>query len=295
MPELPEVEITRRGIEPTIAGQAVTSVVVRNPNLRWPVPRRLAETLSGRTVRQVLRRAKYILVDFGNGWLILHLGMSGSLRVVPANKLAETHDHVDLVFGRHAVRLRDPRRFGAVLWTSGDVLAHPLLAALGVEPLSTDFDGDVLYRASRGRRVSVKQFIMDHHVVVGVGNIYANESLFRAGINPRLAAGRITKARYARLVEEIKATLTAALAAGGSSLRDFVHSDGASGYFQQQYYVYDRTGEPCRDDPAGATIHLRLRSLPALMKKPAASRPRDSTVSTRISAGFRAIWLRTAP
>ena len=246
MPELPEVEITRRGIEPSISGHTITSVIVRNPDLRWPVPRRLAETISGRTVRQVLRRAKYILIDCGNGWLILHLGMSGSLRVVPANKSPETHDHVDLIFGRYAVRLRDPRRFGAVLWTTGDVLKHPLLASLGPEPLGADFDGDVLYQASRGRRVSVKQFIMDHHVVVGVGNIYANESLFRAGINPRTAAGRITKARYARLVDEIKATLTAALAAGGSSLRDFVHSDGASGYFQQQYFVYDRTGEPCR-------------------------------------------------
>lgn len=246
MPELPEVEITRRGIEPSIAGQTITSVIVRNRHLRWPVPRHLAETISGRTVQQVLRRAKYILVDCGNGWLILHLGMSGSLRVVPAKKPPEAHDHVDLVFGGHAIRLRDPRRFGAVLWTTGDVLKHPLLVSLGPEPLGADFDGDVLYRASRGRRVSVKRFIMDHHVVVGVGNIYANESLFRAGINPRTAAGRITKARYARLVDEIKATLTAALAAGGSSLRDFVHSDGASGYFQQQYFVYDRTGEPCR-------------------------------------------------
>lgn len=246
MPELPEVEITRRGIEPSIAGQTITSVIVRNARLRWPVPRHLAETISGRAVQQVLRRAKYILIDCGDGWLILHLGMSGSLRVVPANKPPDTHDHVDLVFGQYAIRLRDPRRFGAVLWTTGNVHEHPLLASLGPEPLGADFDGDVLYQASRSRRVSIKQFIMDHHVVVGVGNIYANESLFRAGINPRTAAGRVTKARYARLAKEIKATLTAALAAGGSSLRDFVHSDGASGYFQQQYFVYDRAGEPCR-------------------------------------------------
>ena len=246
MPELPEVEITRLGIAPTITGRTITGVTVRNGRLRWPVPRHIASTLAGRTVRQVLRRGKYILIDCEGGWLILHLGMSGSLRIVDRTRPAGPHDHVDLVFGEVAVRLRDPRRFGAILWTSDDVYRHPLLADLGEEPLGADFSGKVLHDASRGRRVSVKQFIMNHHVVVGVGNIYANESLFRAGINPRTAAGRISKARYARLAQEIRTTLEASLAAGGSTLRDFVHSDGASGYFQQQYFVYDRTGQPCR-------------------------------------------------
>jgi len=246
MPELPEVEITRRGIAPALTGQAITAVRVRDGRLRWPVPRRIGAILKGRVVRQVLRRAKYLLLDCGDGWLILHLGMSGSLRIIEPALPAGPHDHVDWVFGDVALRLRDPRRFGAVLWTEKDVLEHPLLAHLGVEPLSPEFSGELLYRASRGRRVGVKQFIMDHHVVVGVGNIYANESLFRAGIHPRTAAGRVSRARYDKLAGEIRATLKAALSAGGSSLRDFVHSDGASGYFQQQYFVYDRTGEACR-------------------------------------------------
>jgi formamidopyrimidine-DNA glycosylase len=247
MPELPEVEITRRGIASALTGRAFTAVRVRNGSLRWPVPRRIGALLAGRVVRQVERRAKYLLLDCGEGWLILHLGMSGSLRIVPPGQPAGPHDHVDWVLGDVALRLRDPRRFGAVLWVRGDdVHAHPLLANLGEEPLSAGFSGELLHRASRGRRVGVKQYIMDHHVVVGVGNIYANESLFRAGIHPRTPAGRVSRKRYERLATEIRATLLAALEAGGSSLRDFVHSDGASGYFQQQYFVYDREGEPCR-------------------------------------------------
>ncbi len=245
MPELPEVEITRRGIAPAITGKTVTAVIVRNPRLRWPVPRRLAALLEGKIVRQVLRRAKYLLLDLGDGWLILHLGMSGSLRLVAPDLPPGGHDHVDLVFGKQALRLRDPRRFGAVLWKAGDAFSHPLLAHLGMEPLDPAFSGAVFYRASRGRSIGVKQFLMDHKIVVGVGNIYANESLFRAGISPRASAGRLSRARFDRLAVEVRHTLEAAIEAGGSSLRDFVHSDGASGYFQQQYFVYGRDGEAC--------------------------------------------------
>lgn len=247
MPELPEVEITRRGIAPAISGQVLTGVIVRNPNLRWPVPRRLRSLVAGKTVRSVQRRAKYLLLDLGTGWLILHLGMSGSLRIVKTDDPPRIHDHVDLQFGTLSLRLRDPRRFGALLWRAGDdVLAHSLLAHLGVEPLGADFSGAVLHRASLSRRAGVKQLLMDHTVVVGVGNIYANESLFRAGIRPGLPAHKISRARYDRLADEVRATLEDALRAGGSSLRDFVHSDGSSGYFQQQYFVYGRTGEACR-------------------------------------------------
>ncbi len=255
MPELPEVEITRRGIAPAITNRKVTGVVVRNPRLRWPVPRCLPTLLEGKTVHSVRRRAKYLLLEVAGGWLILHLGMSGSLRIVKSGEPAGVHDHVDLQFGTQAVRLRDPRRFGAVLWHPGaKVLAHPLLAHLGVEPLEKTFSGNVLHAAARGRRSSVKQLLMDHTIVVGVGNIYANESLFRSGIRPGTQAGRVSAARYDRLAAEVRATLEAALKAGGSSLRDFVHSDGSSGYFQQQYFVYGRTGEPCR--VCGSAIRL---------------------------------------
>ncbi len=246
MPELPEVEITRRGITPTVTGSTITGVVVRNPNLRWPVPGELQALLNGKTVRRVLRRAKYLLFDIDQGWLILHLGMSGSLRLTDTQVPPQKHDHFDLVFGTKILRLRDPRRFGAVLWTTEDIYTHPLLAHLGVEPLSPEFSGEVLYRASRGRTAAVKQLLMDHTVVVGVGNIYANESLYRAGIDPRTIAGRISRVRFGRLATEVRLTIEAAIKAGGSSLRDFVHSDGSSGYFQQQYFVYGRTGQACR-------------------------------------------------
>ena len=246
MPELPEVEITRRGIAPYVEGRTVTGVVVRDRRLRWPVPRDLARQLSGRTVRRVLRRGKYLLLDCGAGWLIVHLGMSGSLRITdPAAKL-KPHEHVDLVFGCIALRLRDPRRFGAVLWTSGDIGAHPLIAGLGVEPLSPAFSGAWLHAATRRRRTGIKPLLMNATIVVGVGNIYANESLFRAGISPRTPAARLSRARCEKLVQAVVETLNAAISAGGSSLRDFVHSDGGSGWFQQQYFVYDRTGLPCR-------------------------------------------------
>ena len=246
MPELPEVEITRRGIA-SLEGKLVTGVVVRNPRLRWPVPRNLPSALTGSIVRRILRRAKYLLFDADKGWLIVHLGMSGSLRIVHKNEPAGVHDHVDVVFGEKSLRLRDPRRFGSVLWTTSNIDHHVLLAHLGIEPLSMGFSGETLYQASRGRGASVKQLLMDHKVVVGVGNIYANESLFRARIHPRTAAGRITRPRYERLAEEVKRTMEEAIEAGGSSLRDFVHSDGTRGYFQQQYFVYGRQGLACRE------------------------------------------------
>lgn len=245
MPELPEVEVTRRGLEPRISGRTISGVVVREARMRWPIPRGL-HRLTGRQVRGVSRRGKYLLVDCGAGHLILHLGMSGSLRVLPSGTPARKHDHFDLLLGDRVLRLRDPRRFGAVLWTDGDPRAHPLLAHLGIEPLSRAFHAERLFSLSRGARVSVKQFLMDGRRVVGVGNIYASESLFRAGISPRRAAGRLARAECAALAREVKQTLREAIRAGGSSLRDFVGSDGEAGYFQQRYWVYDRAGQPCR-------------------------------------------------
>lgn len=246
MPELPEVEITRRGIEPFVLGKTVTGVAVRNPNLRQRVPRNIARLIVGQRVMDLRRRGKYLLFDCEAGSLIVHLGMSGSLRVVDPGLAPRKHDHLDLVFGGSALRLRDPRRFGVVLWSRGDSSRHPLLARLGVEPLGEKFSPEFLFRITRGRNVGIKQLLMNAGVVVGVGNIYANESLFTAGIHPRARASRLTRARCARLVNAVRETLLAAIAAGGSSLRDFVHSDGASGYFQQHYYVYGRAALPCR-------------------------------------------------
>lgn len=247
MPELPEVETTRRGLEPHLVGATVTDVVIRNARLRWPVPGDLPQVLHGHAIRTLRRRAKYLLVEFEHGTLILHLGMSGSLRIQPVDTPPEKHDHFDLRLSNGTLmRLRDPRRFGAVLWHEGDIAQHPLLAALGPEPLGTGFDAAHLYRITRHRSVSIKQCIMDNHTVVGVGNIYANEALFRAGIKPQLAAGKLSRDRCARLAEEIRATLTEAIAQGGSTLRDFVNASGQPGYFQQSYWVYGRAGEPCR-------------------------------------------------
>jgi formamidopyrimidine-DNA glycosylase len=245
MPELPEVEVTRRGLAPRISGRKISGVVVREPRMRWPIPSGL-QRLAGRTVRSVKRRGKYLLVDCGSGCLILHLGMSGSLRVLPAGTPASKHDHFDLLLGDRLVRLRDPRRFGAVLWTDAAPEAHPLLAHLGIEPLSRAFDAARLHTLTRGARVSIKQFLMDGRRVVGVGNIYASESLFRAGVSPRRRAGRLSAAESAALTREIKLTLREAIRAGGSTLRDFVRSTGEAGYFQQRYFVYDRAGKPCR-------------------------------------------------
>lgn len=244
MPELPEVETTRRGIEPHLTGRRLVDWQLRNPALRWPVV--LPDILRGQTVRGVDRRGKYLLIALETGSLIVHLGMSGSLRVVPDDTPPGTHDHVDIrLAGGACLRLRDPRRFGSIHWLQGDDGAHPLLAALGPEPLGPEFDGDYLYRRSRGRRRAVKDFIMDAHIVVGVGNIYAAEALFAAGIHPQRAAGRIGRARYARLAGAIHDVLAAAIERGGTTLRDFTSADGAPGYFRIELAVYGRAGEPC--------------------------------------------------
>lgn len=254
MPELPEVEVTRRGIEPSVAGRRVRRVEVLTPMLLWPVPPELSALLREREVLGVTRRGKYLLFEIDAGWFIVHLGMTGTLRVLPvaagaAPPAAAKHDHVDWVFDTCVLRFRDPRRFGAVLWhprEDGEIDAHPLLAKLGVEPFSPAFTGRLLHARTRGRSVSVKQALLAGEIVVGVGNIYASESLFRAGIRPTLAAGKVSLARYERLADAVRETLAAAIERGGSTLRDFVGSDGASGYFQLDYFVYGRTGEPCR-------------------------------------------------
>src|SRR5262245_63543438 len=236
MPELPEVEVTRRGLVPQLSGRTISGVAVREPRLRWPVPRDVL-ALAGRTVKAVHRRGKYLLVDCGDGHLILHLGMSGSLRVLPPGTPAGKHDHFDLVLGDRILRLRDPRRFGAVLWSPGDASDHKLLAHLGVEPLSRALAAAHLHALTRGQRIAIKLFLMDAKRIVGVGNIYAAESLFRAGIDPRKPAGRISLEKSRRLSAAIKHTLQKAIRAGGSSLRDFVGTDGNSGYFQQRHSV----------------------------------------------------------
>lgn len=245
MPELPEVEVTRRGLAPQLAGRVISGVEVRQPRLRWPVPKAV-RALTGRTVRAIRRRGKYLLVDCGDGHLILHLGMSGSLRVLAAGTPAQKHDHFDLLLGDRVLRLRDPRRFGAVLWTSDDVATHPLLVNLGIEPLTRALAPARLHALTRGHRTAIKLFLMDGRQVVGVGNIYASESLFRAGIDPRTPAQRLSLERCARLSRAIKQTLRSAIRAGGSTLRDFVGADGHAGEAQRRYWVYDREGKPCR-------------------------------------------------
>lgn len=246
MPELPEVETTLRGIAPHLHGAQVAEVIVRNAQLRWPIPTGLPALLHGCDVRGLQRRAKYLLIAFEHGTLILHLGMSGSLRILPHGTPPEKHDHFDLVLDNGLLmRLRDPRRFGAVLWHEGDVNAHPLLRTLGPEPLSTAFDADYLYRATRTRSIAIKLALMDNHLVVGVGNIYANEALFRAGIRPQLSSKKLSRALCAALVQTIQEVLRAAIEKGGSTLRDFIHSDGSSGYFQQHYFVYGRGNQAC--------------------------------------------------
>jgi formamidopyrimidine-DNA glycosylase len=247
MPELPEVETTRRGLAPHVERQKVTAVRVYDRRLRWPVPRDLAHRLIGRTIDRVDRRSKYLLFRMGADTLLVHMGMTGSLRVFTQPPPKQKHDHVDLEFDNGIVlRYRDPRRFGAVLWSPGSAPEHRLLASLGVEPFAPELDADYLYRAMRGRTAAIKLALMDSHLVVGVGNIYANESLFRAGIRPDRAANRVARARLAHLVVAVRETLTEAIAKGGSSVRDYVDSRGESGSFQLDYYVYGREGEPCR-------------------------------------------------
>lgn len=246
MPELPEVETTRRGIEPHLLNQKVERVVVRNGRLRWPIPEDLDVRLSGQTIRKVERRAKYLLIKAEVGTLICHLGMSGSLRLVPQGEPVGKHDHVDIELSSgQALRYTDPRRFGAMLWSQAEPLGHKLLAKLGPEPLSDDFNVDALYARAKGRKTAIKPFIMDNAVVVGVGNIYASEALFAAGIDPRREAGSVSKQRYAKLVAEIKQVLARAIEQGGTTLKDFVGGDGKPGYFQQQLFVYGRAGQPC--------------------------------------------------
>tara|TARA_R110002110_G_scaffold205066_7_gene416986 strand:- start:108160 stop:108972 length:813 start_codon:yes stop_codon:yes gene_type:complete len=246
MPELPEVETTRRGVEPHSRGLRVTELRVREARLRWPVPSELPSLLQGATLEAVERRAKYLLFRTQRGTLLVHLGMSGSLRVVDANEQPGRHDHIDIVMeSGSCLRFNDPRRFGCFLWIAPDE-EHPLLGHLGPEPLSEAFDGAYLYHRARGRRGPIKNFIMDGKVVVGVGNIYANEALFLSGIRPQRAAGRISLRRYEVLAANIKQVLTSAITQGGTTLRDFVGGDGKPGYFAQQLFVYGRAGQPCK-------------------------------------------------
>lgn len=253
MPELPEVETTRRGIEPFLAGHRIVGVTVRERRLRWPVPARLERDLTGARVLAIERRAKYILVRTTRGCLIVHLGMSGSLRVLTAQAPPRDHDHVDLLLPDGvAIRYHDPRRFGCILWTVDDPLAHPLLRSLGPEPFCDDFGGDHLHRQSRRRQIPVKSFVMDGRIVVGVGNIYASESLSMAGIHPLRTASRVSRRRYHALADAVREVLRRAIDLGGTTLRDFVNPGGEPGYFEQTLRVYGRAGRPCRD--CGAPI-----------------------------------------
>ncbi|MFK8052630.1 MAG: bifunctional DNA-formamidopyrimidine glycosylase/DNA-(apurinic or apyrimidinic site) lyase [Woeseiaceae bacterium] len=246
MPELPEVETTRRGIEPHIVGQQISKIDIHQSSLRWPVPVKQVQSLCGQSVRGVRRRAKYLLIDTDKGHLIIHLGMSGSLRVVPAALPRKKHDHIDIILGSgDALRFHDPRRFGCVLFSEAPE-QHKLMTTLGPEPLDGDFDGDYLWRQARKRRVAIKSFIMDAKIVVGVGNIYASEALFMAGIHPLTAASKVSKTRMRSLAKAIIKVLGNAIASGGTTLRDYYGSDGNPGYFAQQLSVYGRTGEPCK-------------------------------------------------
>ena len=251
MPELPEVEITRRGLIPLL-NQTVANVVIRNAGMRWPIPAHLPETLINQKLLSLKRRAKYILADFECGTLLLHLGMSGRISLLDRNYPPEKHDHFDISFygvegsAGQVLRLRDPRRFGAVLWAGLEPDNHVLLSPLGIEPLDDNFNAKYLHDQLKTRSIAIKVAIMDSHLVVGVGNIYASESLFRARIHPETPAKNLTINQCENLVAEIKSTLNDALNAGGSSLRDFFGVDGNVGYFQQEYFAYGRNDEPCK-------------------------------------------------
>lgn len=246
MPELPEVETTRRGISPHLENNTITNIIVRNRSLRWPIPGGLKTKLKDQIIHSVSRRAKYLLINTKVGTLILHLGMSGSLRILPINDAIDKHDHFEIQFkDGQCLRLRDPRRFGAVLWTKEDPSQHKLLIKLGPEPLDKNFNADLLFEKSRKRKTTIKQFIMDAKIVVGVGNIYASESLFLAGINPKKITGKITKTQAKELTAAIKKILKQAIKQGGTTLKDFKSSDGKPGYFQLKLKVYDRKGEAC--------------------------------------------------
>jgi formamidopyrimidine-DNA glycosylase len=246
MPELPEVETSRRGIAPWIEDQVVTKVVVRDRRLRWPISEEVDRNLKGQTIDSIRRRAKYLLFETGAGTMMLHLGMSGSVRIIEADEPPMKHDHVDIrLKSGKALRFRDPRRFGSLIWTE-NTNEHVLIRDLGPEPLSAEFSGSYLRKRSQGRKVSIKQFIMNAHIVVGVGNIYASEALFGADIHPKRRAGRVSAARLDTLAGTIKSVLQRAIEAGGTTLRDFHGGDGEPGYFRQQLDVYDREGLPCR-------------------------------------------------
>lgn len=246
MPELPEVETTRRGLMPHLLGKTVRDIVVRNPRLRWPVPADLGQRITGQQITGLARRGKYLLLGLPTGVVMMHLGMSGSLSLVASNTPPGKHDHIDMVFASGlSLRFNDPRRFGAVLWVEGDPAEHALLSHLGPEPLGEGFDGNYLYHLSGKRKQAIKSFLMDSQVVVGVGNIYANEALFMSGIRPRIQAGRISRARYQLLAQAVVDVLNSAIEQGGTTLRDFVGGDGRPGYFKQSLRVYGRGGLPC--------------------------------------------------
>ena len=252
MPELPEVEVTKQGIEPHVLGKKVTGVTIYDGRLRWPVPKNLEKILTGKQVSHIRRRGKYLLFRMNDGYLIIHLGMTGVLRVLNTSDPIKKHDRIEIQFGKKILRLHDPRKFGAVLWASdeeGEIENHPLIAKLGVEPFSEDFSkekaGQHLYQHAKGRQVAIKQWLLAGQAVVGVGNIYCSESLFLAGIHPAMAAGKLSKPKAEKLAHSIKDTLSLAIKAGGSSLKDFVNSEGDPGHFMLQTKVYDRAGLPC--------------------------------------------------
>jgi formamidopyrimidine-DNA glycosylase len=253
MPELPEVEVTRLGIEPHINGRAISAVKIIDGRLRWPVPKNLVKSLPGQKVLGVKRRGKYLLLELNTGYLLVHLGMTGTLRVLPSNEVLKTHDRVTIEFGQLSLRLHDPRKFGAVLWHAkslGPIEQNVLLQKLGVEPFASEFAGelgtDILYEHSRKRTVAVKQFLLAGQAVVGVGNIYCSESLFEAGIHPAKPAGKLTRPQCMRLANAVRSILQKAIEAGGSSLKDFVNSEGDPGHFMMQTKVYDRKDQPCK-------------------------------------------------
>ena len=247
MPELPEVETTRRGLAPHARKRRIVALAVYEPRLRWPIARALARQVAGRRIERVGRRAKYLLLELESGTLLLHLGMSGNLRAVPATTPRLKHDHFDLLLDSGlALRFNDPRRFGSLLYTPDDPAEHPLLKHLAPEPFAKGFDAAYLWRISRGRRVALKQLLMNSRLVVGVGNIYASEALFRARLRPQRRAASLTRVECARLVRAVRTVLKLAIRAGGTTLRDYLGADGAPGYFRQRLYVYERKGEPCR-------------------------------------------------
>lgn len=245
MPELPEVETTRRGIAPYVAGKKISAVKIRQSKLRWPVPNTLPQLLKGKQIKSITRRGKYLIFATTSGHMLIHLGMSGSLRINDRGSTPRKHDHIDFILAKKVLRFHDPRRFGSVLWTHDDPMQHKLLIKLGPEPLSSAFTGKHLHALAKNKKVHVKNYIMNSQIVVGVGNIYASEALFLSGIHPQRIAGRISLQRYDKLAKNIRNVLTQAIQVGGTTLRDFVREDGAPGYFANQLNVYSKKGQPC--------------------------------------------------